>query len=83
MKFIRLSELTQSFSFLERDQPSEVWAFSVDTHGIPGPVLETILLESQAWTGWGFNNGKAWLLFEQFEEAIIAMMKFGDISNVD
>ena len=88
---IRLVDLPQSFSFLTAEKPDNVWAFSLaetqpnklfGVHGIPHEVLETVSKESTSWTGWCFNNGKALLLFKEQEDAIIARLRLGEISNV-
>lgn len=83
MKLIELSSISQSFSFLEKEKPSNVWAFSLNAHGIPHHVLETLQFVSQSWTGWGFNNGKPLLLFETREDAVFAKLRFGEIRNVN
>jgi hypothetical protein len=91
MRYIKLGNLSQSYSFLREEKPSNVWAFTVAEtqaanrmmiHGIPHNVLETLCNESHAWTGWGFDNGKALLLFETCEDAMFARLRFGEISNV-
>lgn len=90
MKFLKLKDLPQSFSFLEEEKPEYVWAFSLrehqinkPLHGIPQHVLEKLIRDSQYWTGWGFNNGEPWLLFKAQEDAIFAKLGFGEIINVD
>lgn len=82
MQQITLVDLPQVYSFLQQEKPSDAWAFFVHTHGIPHEVLETILLESQGWTGWGFGNNKSWLLFELKDDAMYAKLKFGEVTNV-
>lgn len=91
MRYIRLRDLSQSYSFLQEEKPGNVWAFSVAetqasnrmmVHGIPHHVLETIADQSHAWTGWGFNDGEALLLFETREDAVFARLRVGEISNV-
>lgn len=83
MQQISIADFSQVFSFLHEEKPIDAWAFSVGSHGIPHPVLDALLLESQGWTGWGFNSNKSWLLFERQEDAILAKLKFGDVTNVD
>jgi hypothetical protein len=90
MKFLKLTDLSQSFSFLEEEKPNYVWAFSLKEHqsnkplhGIPSYVLEKLIIECQAWTGWGFSNGEPWLLFETQDDAMFARLSFGEITNVN
>jgi hypothetical protein len=90
MKFLKLTDLSQSFSFLQEEKPKHVWAFSLKEcqpnkplHGIPGELLEKLLNQSQLWTGWGFEKGEPWLLFETQEDAIFAKLGFEEVSNVN
>ena len=91
MKFIKVTDLSQTFSFLEREKPTVAWAFSLRetqpkekiVHGIPQHVLETLVNESHGWTGWGFNNNEPWLLFETHDDAVFARLRFGEITNVN
>jgi hypothetical protein len=87
MQHIRLADLTQTFSFLQEEKPSNAWAFPISSgnkpvHGIPGEVLEVLSKEATSWTGWGFDEGKALLLFTSKEDAIFARLRFGEITNV-
>ena len=83
MELVKLTELNTSYSLSIEDKPSNVWAYSLDTHGIPGHIIETLSSDSHSWTGWGFKNNKAWLLFEAKEDAIMAKIRFGEINNVN
>ncbi len=84
MKLIKLSNLSQSYSFLEADRPNEVWAVATSpnrepggVHGIPLHIIEKVTEESDGWCGWGFGEGQSFLLFEKQEDALLATVSLG------
>ena len=46
--------------------------------GISQQVLENALGLTKEWTGWGFDESQAWLLFENKEDALFAKLFFGE-----
>lgn len=84
MKLLAIENFFQSFSYCDGPKPKKVWSVAVidvNNDGIPGvssDTLETISEHSDGWTGWGFQNGKAWLLFKLKADAMYAKMMFGD-----
>jgi hypothetical protein len=88
MKIIKQSKLQSCFSLMQADRPAEVWAVSViqqseleQVQGISQQVLDTALTMSRDWTGWGFWDSQAWLLFKNKEDAVLASLCFGEGSN--
>jgi hypothetical protein len=85
MKFIFVKDLYQTYSFLEGSKPDQAWAVSVvdqtgmeSIQGIPQQILEKAMELTKEWTGWGFNDSQAWLLFENKEDALFAKLFFGE-----
>jgi len=79
---ISISRLRQKFSHYEGPMPSKVWAFELESStnepGIHGDVLEQVANQSHHWTGWGFDAGRALLLFESKNDAMYAKVMVGD-----
>jgi hypothetical protein len=85
MKHIFVREFSQTYSFLEGPKPEKAWAVSVveqtgmePIQGIPHLVLEKAIDLTKEWTGWGFHESQAWLLFENKEDALFAKLFFGE-----
>jgi hypothetical protein len=80
-----IKDFHQSYSFSSEEKPAEVWALSVTgnrkpeaVHGIPHEVLNKVSNLSRFWTGWGFTEDKAWLLFKDKEDAIFTKIHVGE-----
>jgi len=85
MKSIFVRDFYQTYSFLEGSKPEKAWAVSVidqsgmeAIQGISQQVLENALGLTKEWTGWGFDESQAWLLFENKEDALFAKLFFGE-----
>lgn len=61
-------------------KPDKVWAFCVpdNTDGIREEVLDMMHEQCEEWTGWGFLDSQAWLLFDLKSDAMYAKMMLGD-----
>jgi len=85
MKLVQVKDLNQSYSFLQMERPETAWAIPVSgihrpeaVHGIPQAMLEQATEFTTKWTGWAFDEHRAWLLFESKEDAIFAKIHFGE-----
>ncbi|CAB4241717.1 hypothetical protein UFOVP71_255 [uncultured Caudovirales phage] len=85
MKSLRLSELNQSYSFIQSDKPDLVWGVVTypnrepgGVHGIPCEVIQRATDESEGWVGWGFSLDCSWLLFENQEDALMFNVTLGE-----
>lgn len=84
MKLLAIKDFFQSFSYCDGPKPKKVWTVAVTDHsndgiaGVSSSTLEAIAEHSDGWSGWGFRNDKAWLLFKLKTDAIYAKMMFGD-----
>jgi hypothetical protein len=85
MKHVAVNDFYQTYSFLEGPKPDTAWAVSVvdqtgmeSVQGIPNLVLEEALKLTSDWTGWGFDDSQAWLLFKNKEDAVFAKLHFGE-----
>jgi len=85
MKHIFVRDFYQTYSFLEGPKPVQAWAVSVADQtgmeaiqGIPHQMLEKAVDLTKEWTGWGFDESQAWLLFENKEDALFAKLFFGE-----
>lgn len=84
MKLLAIGEFFQSYSYCDGPKPKKVWTVAVadatndGTAGVSSDVLEAIAENSDGWSGWGFQNDKAWLLFQLKTDAIYAKMMLGD-----
>ena len=85
MKFVAVKDLYQTYSLLEEPKPKTAWAVSVvdqtgmeSIQGIPQLVLEQAVELTKEWTGWGFSESQAWLLFKNKDDAIFAKLFFGE-----
>lgn len=70
---------------MEGPKPETAWAVSVIDQtgmeviqGIPNLVLEQASGFTKEWTGWGFDDSQAWLLFENKDDALFAKLFFGE-----
>jgi hypothetical protein len=88
MKSILVSDFYQTYSFMEGPKPVTAWAVSVvdqsgmeSIQGISQQILEKAVEFTKEWTGWGFGESQAWLLFENKEDALFAKLFFGEGSN--
>jgi hypothetical protein len=85
MKLLATKSFSQSYSYYDGPKPSKVWVIGVAdpagfemSQGISHDVLEEVFKHSEDWAGWGFVEGKAWLLFATKSDAMYAKMMFGD-----
>lgn len=85
MKLVNIAKLYQTFSFNILPKPTKAWAICVvgqtgleSIQGIPHTMLISASELSTMWTGWGFNDSKAWLLFENKDDALFAKIHFGE-----
>jgi hypothetical protein len=85
MKLVSIKTLYQTYSLMEGSKPETAWAVSVIdqtgmevVQGIPQTVLEQATEFTKEWTGWGFDDGKALLLFKNKEDAVFAKLHFGE-----
>lgn len=84
MKLLAIDAFFQSYSYCDGPKPKKVWTVAVSdpssdgTAGVGYSTLEAIAEHSDDWAGWGFRDGKAWLLFKLKTDAIYAKMMFGD-----
>jgi hypothetical protein len=88
MKSIFVRDFYQTYSFLEGPKPKKAWAVSVidqsgmeAIQGISQQVLEKAMDLTKEWTGWGFDESQAWLLFKNKEDAVLASLCFGEGNN--
>ena len=70
---------------MEGPKPETAWAVSVvdqsgmeSIQGIPQLVLEQAMGLTKEWTGWGFGDSQAWLLFKNKDDALFAKLFFGE-----
>jgi len=86
-----VKDFPQSYSQYKGPKPKKVWAFRVPNaisqfephnlgamQGIKKEVLDLMLDLSEKWTGWGFLNGRAWLLFQLKNDAMYAKIALGN-----
>lgn len=85
MKLLSINDFQQSYSWHQGYKPKKVWAFCVpDTNGFEAAqgikleVLDLVSDHSEKWTGWGFQNGQAWLLFDSKSDAMYAKIALGN-----
>ena len=85
MKSVLVKDFYQIYSFMEEPKPETAWAVSVIdqtgmeiVQGIPQQVLEQALEFTKEWTGWGFDDSQAWLLFKNKNDALFAKLFFGE-----
>ena len=85
MKSVFVKDFYQAYSFMDGPKPEKAWAVSVidqtgmeSIQGIPQTVLEQALELTGEWTGWGFNESQAWLLFKNKDDALFAKLFFGE-----
>lgn len=94
MKLLSIKQFSQSYSFSLDEKPAEVWAIPVAREdgqlealqGIPHSVLNKAEELSNSWCGWGFGiigKDRAFLLFENKEDAIFAKIHIGENVNHD
>jgi len=88
MKSVLVKDFYQTYSFYDTPKPEKAWAISVadqtrmeSIQGIPQTVLEQALELTGEWTGWGFNESQAWLLFKNKDDALFAKLFFGEGSS--
>lgn len=70
---------------MEGPKPETAWAVAVIdqtgmevVQGIPQAVLEQAIEFTKEWTGWGFDDSRAWLLFKNKDDALFAKLFFGE-----
>jgi hypothetical protein len=85
MKSILVEDFYQTYSFIDGPKPEKAWAIAVvdqtgmeSIQGIPQTVLEQALGLTKEWTGWGFSESQAWLLFKNKDDALFAKLFFGE-----
>jgi hypothetical protein len=94
MRLLTYSDLDQVYSQIQSAKPNQFWAITVSrddgrdeaVHGIPHNVLNKAQELSNFWCGWGFgmiNGDRAFLLFENKEDAIFAKIHIGENVNYD
>jgi hypothetical protein len=89
MKNIPLAELSQVFSRRIDTRPDTVWCVETNS-GIGNIVIDECNERSLGWTGWAFlvsgsnmEYSRAFLVFENKEDAVMAKLVHGEISYAD
>jgi len=87
MKLMSINQFQQSYSQYQDPKPQKVWAFCVGDgsgfdaagfQGIKAEVLDRMVNHAEKWTGWGFLDGQAWLLFDLKSDAMYAKIMLGN-----
>jgi len=84
MRLLAINAFFQSYSYCDGPKPKKVWTVAVadltndEVAGVSSDTLDAIAKHSDGWNGWGFRDGKAWLLFKSKTDAMYAKMMFGD-----
>lgn len=84
MKNIPIAELSQVFSRRLDTRPDNVWCVEING-GIGNIVIDECNDRSLGWTGWAFliigskmEHVTAFLIFENKEDAVMAMLAHGE-----
>jgi hypothetical protein len=90
MKNIPIAELSQVFSRRMDTRPDYVWCVEINGSRIGNIVIDECNDRSTGWTGWAFlisgahmEYTKAFLVFENKEDAVMVKLAHGEISYAD